>query len=337
MKSILKRIVSYGLLVLLIITQTGCGEKSQEKVSDSGFYLDTECTITVYDIDEKTGSDIISGAFALCKDYEDMLSKTIEGSDVYRINEAGGKAVEVSEDTLELIKTGIEMGKESDGKFDITVGRITDLWDFKAEDPEVPAETDIEEAKATVGYDRIKIDGKKVSVPEGTKIDLGGIAKGYISYKLAEYLEDNGAEHAIINLGGNVVTVGSKPDGSAWNVGIQDPNGEGQTIIGSTEAAGQSVITSGVYERKFEKNGKVYHHIIDPATGYPVDSDVEGVSLKCDSKDSGRCDAYSTICLLLGSEKGQKFIEDRDGFEAVFYKKDGSVVKTEGFDFKEAE
>ena len=332
-----KRIVSLGLLALLIITQTGCGANPERKVSDSGFYLDTECTITVYDMDESEAAGLIAGAFDLCADYESKLSKTIEGSDVDRINNAGGKPVKVSEETLDVISLGLEAGKESDGAFDITVGQITDLWDFKAEDPKVPEEKDIREAVSTVGYENVKIDGDTVSLGGDAKIDLGGIAKGYISCKLAEYLEENGAEHAIINLGGNVVTIGSKPDGSDWNVGIQDPNAERQTVIGSTPAKDQAVITSGIYERKFEKDGKIYHHIIDPETGYPVENDIEGVTIKCASEDAGMCDAYSTICLLKGSAEGKKFIESKKGFEALFYKKDGTVVKTDGMDFEPAE
>ena len=169
------------------------------------------------------------------------------------------------------------------------------------------------------------------------KIDLGGIAKGYISGKVADFIEEQGVENAVINFGGNVVTIGKKTDGSDWNVGIQDPNAEGQQILGVTKAADQAVITSGIYERKFKAGGKTYHHIIDPKTGYPVENDVEGVTLKCPRDKAGQCDAMSTICLLMGSDEGMKFIESNKDFDALFYCKDGSVKKTEGMDFEKRE
>ena len=335
----MKRIVSLSLLcIMLIIAQTGCGQKEKKEISDSGFYLDTQCTITVYSEDEEKGKEIVADAFELCKNYEDKMSKTIKGSDVYKVNNAGGKAVSVSDETKEVIEMGIEMCEASDGKFDITVGRLTDLWDFKSDDPEVPSENDLEQAVSTVGSEKIKIRGNDVVIEGGkAKIDLGGIAKGYISGKVADFIEEQGVENAVINFGGNVVTIGKKTDGSDWNVGIQDPNAEGQQILGATKAADQAVITSGIYERKFKAGGKTYHHIIDPKTGYPVENDVEGVTLKCPRDKAGQCDAMSTICLLMGSEEGMKFIESNKEFEALFYCKDGSVKKTEGMDFEKRE
>lgn len=335
-----------ALLVSLIIAlMTACGgdESSKgtdeaEQVSDSGFYLDTECTITVYGMSAEEGQKNIDGAFKLCEDYENLLSKTIEGSDVYKINHAGGEPVKVDDETKKVIELGLKMCEESGGKFDITIGRLTDLWDFKAENPKVPDEGDIEAAIETVDYRNVQVDGNKITIKGGqSHIDLGGIAKGYISYKLAEQLAGSGVEHAIINLGGNVVTIGKKPGGSDWNIGIQDPNGEGREILGATKAKDEAVITSGVYERKFEEQGKIYHHIIDPKTGYPVDNDIEGVTIKASSEKAGMCDAYSTICLLMGAKDGKAFIEDKEGFEAVFFEKGGKITKSSGMDFEEME
>ena len=339
-------VLAAALLVsLIIVLMTACGgeESSKEagqaeQVSDSGFYLDTECTITVYGKNAEEGQKKIDEAFKLCKEYEKLLSKTIEGSDVYKINHAEGRPVKVDAETKNVIALSLKMSEESGGKFDITIGRLTDLWDFKAENPKVPAEADIKAAIETVDYRNVQIDGNNITIKGGrSHIDLGGIAKGYISYKLAKHLEKKGVKHAIINLGGNVVTIGEKPGGENWNIGIQDPNGESQEILGATKAKDQAVITSGVYERKFEENGKTYHHILDPKTGYPVDSNIEGVTIKASSEAAGRCDAYSTICLLKGAEEGKKFIEDKEGFEAVFFEKGGKITKTSGMDFEELE
>lgn len=334
----MKRIVSLALLALIIIAQTGCGENTKEQVSDSRFYLDTECTVTLYDIEEKRGKELIGKAFELCSEYEGLLSKTIEESDIYRINHAEGRQVKVDKETAEVVRLGLEMGKESDGKFDITVGRLTDLWDFKAKDPKVPKDEDIKRAISSVGYENVIVEDNTIRLKnKGAHLDLGGIAKGYISGKMADYLAGEGVEHGIINLGGNVVTLGEKPDGSPWNVGIQDPNDERREVVGATEAVDMAVITSGTYERKFTSGGKIYHHIIDPDTGYPVDNDIEGVTIKCPRKDAGLCDAYSTICLLKGARAGKEFIESKEGFEALFYEKSGKAVKTSGFEYEEVQ
>ena len=331
------------LVALITLLMTACGGEESgnssgqaEQVSDSGFYLDTECTITVYEMNAEVGQEKIDEAFKLCEEYEKLLSKTIEGSDVYKINHAGAQPVKVDAETKNVIALSLKMSEESEGKFDITIGRLTDLWDFKADNPEVPAEDDIKAAIETVDYRNVRIDGNNITVKGGqSHIDLGGVAKGYISHKLAKHMEKKGVKHAIINLGGNVVTIGEKPGGESWNIGIQDPNGEGQEILGATKAKDEAIITSGVYERKFEENGKTYHHIIDPKTGYPVDNDIEGVTIKASSENAGLCDAYSTICLLMGVKDGKKFIEEKEGFEAVFFEKGGKITKTSGMDFEE--
>lgn len=347
----MKRIICVCLLVILMMAAlAGCGQKEQKKVSDYGFYLDTECTITVYTDDEEKGRKIIKDAFALCEKYEGKMSKTVKGSDIYKLNHANGKAVSVSDSVREVLSMGIEMGKESKGRFDITVGRLTDIWDFKSDEPKVPRKSIIKAAMKTVDYENLVIEGSKVRLKRGdaekgseknsgyntAHVDLGGIAKGYISGKVAGYITKKGITSGLINFGGNVITIGKKPDGSLWNVGIQDPNEEGASIVGSTEAENQAVITSGIYERKFESGGKTYHHIIDPRTGYPAETDVEGVTLTCPREKAGECDAYSTICLLEGSSEGLEFIESKKDFEALFYCKDGSIKKTDGMDFKEA-
>lgn len=262
----------------------------------------------------------------------------MKGSDVYKINSAGGKAVKVSDDTIKVIKLSLEMSKDSGGKFDITVGRITDLWDFKSKHPKVPSDAKLQAAVATVDYKQVKIKGNKVSLGNAeTKIDLGAVAKGYIADRITDYLKDEGVEQAIINLGGNVVAIGSKTDQTPWNIGIERPYSDRSEVIGSTPVSDSAVVTSGIYERKFKVNGKLYHHIIDPATGYPVENDVEAVTIVSKAGNSAKCDGFSTVSLLLGTKAGMKFMEKQDGYEALFIDKDNKITKTDGMEFDKSD
>lgn len=335
------------LLSLLIITYTGCGDK--EPVSDTRFCLDTACEIKIYDMEKGNAEKIIDDAFAQIIEYENMLSKTVEGSDVYRINNAKGNAVAVSEDTAELISEGTDMGKLSEGAFDITIGRLTDLWDFKSENPELPSEEDINEALATVDYRQIETEADKngrytvkLKNPEA-KLDLGGIAKGRIADKTGEFLEKNGVEHAIINLGGNIVVIGEKEEGTPWNIGIERPYSDRTEIIGSLEAVDATIVTSGIYERMFEKDGRLYHHIIDSDTGYPAETDLEAVTIMAAKGNSGFCDGLSTICLMIGKERALELVEElqRENptmkLEAAFTDKNDDTTKTDGMKISFAE
>lgn len=321
-------------VVMMIISQTGCGNKTD--VENTGEYFDTEVTLTIYDIDENKGNDVLDGCFELCEKYENLLSKTVSGSDVDRINRAKGRWTEIDPDTVDVIKTGIDISERSEGLFDITVGRLTDIWDFEAEDPKVPSEDEVKDARDTVDYRQIKIRGNKVRLGNSeAKIDLGGIAKGYIADRLTEFMKKEGVEHAVINLGGNVAVVGEKSDGSAWNIGVERPYSERTEIIGAVPVRDQTIVTSGIYERYFEVDGKKYNHIIDPRTGWPVESDVELVTITGESGSSMVCDGLSSACILLGREDGMKLIEKEKGKEALFADKDDKVTKTKGMKFDE--
>ena len=319
--------------MIAVLLQTGCGR--EKEVSDTGFYLDTSCTITIYDIEKDRGEKLIKRSFSLCRKYEDLMSKTVKGSDIYRINHAEGEPVEVSSATLRVIKEGIKMGQVSDGRFDITVGRLTDLWDFDSDDPSVPDQPDIDAALKTIDYKQISIKGNKVSLedPEA-EIDLGGIAKGYIADRITGMLTDAGVKQAIINLGGNVAAIGEKSAGTPWKIGVETPYSNRTKIEGYVEAADQTVVTSGIYERYFKVKGKKYHHILDPDTGYPVENDVLAVTVTGKAGSSMKCDGYSTVCLLLGTDRGRKLIEKTPGLEAMFIDKDKDISKTKGMNFK---
>lgn len=331
----LKTIIFIALIIpAIIISQTACG--SEEPVSKTSYYLDTICQIDIYGMEEEDANKAIQGAFKLCSEYEKILSKTMEDSDIWNINHAEGKAVKVDERTIEVIEKGIYYGDLSKGKFDITIGKVTDLWDFHADEPKVPDADKIAEALTHVNYKGISIDGNKVTMsdPEA-QIDLGGIAKGYICDKVSEYLVSQGVESGVVSLGGNITTIGLKNGKDKWKVGIERPYSDRTEIVGLVEAEDMTVVTSGVYERCFEENGRIYHHILDVNNGYPVDNEVESVSIISALGNSVDCDGLSTICLALGVEEGKALIESIDGVEAVFIDSDDNITCTEGAGFIE--
>lgn len=336
MKKISRLLAVLVFTVTLIITQTGCG--GVEKITKTSYYMDTICDITIYDMEdmsEENANAAIDSAFGLCADLEALISATAEESDVYKINEAGGEAVECDTATIELLKMGMDYGDLSGGKFDITLGQVTDLWDFHGDNPAVPSKDAVEKALAAVDYQQIQISGNKVSMtnPDG-KINLGGIGKGFIADRAAGHLESLGVTGAIVNFGGNIVAIGENA-GDPFKIGIKDPNSESGDILGAVTVSDATVVTSGVYERCFEQDGKTYHHILDVETGYPVDSDVVSVTLVAPKGYSGVCDALSTTCLIYGVEDGMKLIEGADNVEAVFVDRDGKLHKTSGMDYFE--
>jgi len=311
-------------LVLVFILLIGCsGNQAENPVSETRLFLDTFCTITIYGQD---ASAIIAEAFDLCAEYEALFSITVEGSDVWRINHAGGEAVVLSPQTIEVIEAGLKFGELSGGMFDITIGRLSRLWDFSGGSA-VPSVNDLDEARMTVDYRQVIVEGDTVRLtdPEAW-IDLGGIAKGYIADRLADLLMERGAEGAVIDLGGDVRIVGERPDGRPWRIGVRRPFGEWEELLGVIEAGESAVVSSGIYERGFEDNGVLYHHILDPNTGLPVRNDVVSATVVADSAMTG--DALSTIILLAGSMAAQEMLTSAPGFHgAVLVLDSGEVLE----------
>ena len=337
------RIIAAVLLTaVIIIPQTGCGGK--EPVSGSEFCLDTSCEITIYDMEgmsEDKAAGIIDQAFAGIREYENMLSRTVEGSDVYRINHADGKSTEVSAETLDVIHTGLLMAELSGGKFDITVGALTDLWKFTSDNPSVPEDQEISKALETVGYENITMKGNEVGLSDSeTRIDLGGVAKGYIADKTGEYMEAQGVTKAIINLGGNITAIGEKEEDTPWTIGIERPYSDRSEIVGSIKVSDKTVVTSGIYERQFVEDGVRYHHVLDPQTGYPAETDLEAVTITAVKGNSGFCDSLSTACLILGKEKAHRLVlKLQDEYpqmeiEAAFIDKNDNIAQTDGMNLE---
>ena len=345
MKKTITLLAAILLLAAFIIPQTGCAEKEQEQidpVSKNSFYFDTTVMLTIYDMEgmsEEAADAVIEEAFAECAGYEALLSKTVEGSDIYRINHAAGQPVECDPVTIKVIKAGLDYCELTDGAFDITIGKASDLYDFHGTDQVPPTAKQLAEAMKYVDYKQIGINGNTVTMgTDQGEIDLGGIAKGFIADRLADFLREKGVTSAIISLGGNVECVGDK-FGSDFRIGIEKPYSGQTEIVGATPVSDGTIVTSGTYERYYEYKGKTYHHILSTETGEPADTDVIGVSIKGSAGHSIDCDALSTTCLILGSEAGLKLIDSLDGYEALFIIDDGNggekIVKTDGFEFEE--
>ena len=320
----MKRLYRLILLCMVMVLLCGCSLTTKEPLSKTGFHFDTVITITLYD---SKNEELLNTCFDYCKNFENLVSRTISTSDISRINTASGSSVEVSDTTIELLKKGIEFGELTDGAFDITIAPLSELWDIKNNPGNVPSDTDISEALSHVNYKNIVIEGNTVTLtdPEAA-IDLGGIAKGYMADQLKEYLLREGVASAIINLGGNVLTIGEKPDGNAFHIGIQKPFDEKNTTITSVSVKDTSVVTSGSYERYFEVNDTIYHHILNTDTGYPCDNELFSVTILSEKSIDG--DALSTSCFALGLEEGQKLIESLENIDAIFVTEDYEIIDT---------
>lgn len=329
----MKRILLIINLLLIISLFSGCTKFTNNQINVSGQYFDTAVSITIYG----GTKDVADKCKDICSKYENMFSNKIDSSEIsmININSAKGNWTSVSNETLELIKKGIEFGNISNGLFDITIGEVSQLWDFK-DGNNLPDPATIKEKISNVNYKNIEIDGNNVRLSNpNAKLDLGGIAKGYIADKLKEYLLSQNIDSALINLGGNVLLVGSKLDGSNFRIGIQKPFEEsGETIL-VVNTHDKSIVTSGTYERYFYKDNKLYHHILDTHTGYPVENDLCSVTIISDSSMMG--DGLSTTAFLMGLNDGLNYIESLENTEAIFIDKDLKIHTTTGLDINNNE
>lgn len=343
------------VLVCPILLFTGCGNitdadtstTENEPISISSIKLNTAIQITIYDSQDKS---LLDDCLALCDRYELIFSRTNENSELYKLNHrkdtsdkdpnADGQTIpypisgtadtwHISEDLASLLSQGLSITRESDGAFDIAIAPLTSLWDFTAEDPKVPDDAAIQKALPLCSSDGVTIDDQDITLPsDDIQFDVGAIAKGYIADRMKDLLVKKGVNSAIINLGGNVLCIGSKPDGTPFKVGIQKPFADRNETEAVMDITGKSVVSSGIYERCFKQNGKLYHHILNPKTGFPYDNSLISVTIISDQSVDG--DALSTTCFALGLEDGLKFAEKK-GVQAVFITEDYELHYTDGF------
>ena len=312
------------LLLSATFVFTGCSNSVKEPIEKTGIYFDTVINIKLYDTDN---ADLLENCFKFCDEFEQTISRTIESSEIYQLNHAEGKPVEVSNVTIELLQKGIEYGELTNGKFDITIAPLSELWDFKNNPGKLPEQALIDDALSHVNFQNIVVDGNKVTLTDPkAAIDLGGIAKGYMADQLKEYLMSEGVESGLINLGGNMLAIGTKPDGSAFNIGIQKPFDKQGSAITSVKTNNSSVVSSGVYERYFEIDNNIYHHILNAETGFPYDNGLLSVTILSPKSVDG--DALSTACFALGLEEGMKLINSLEDTDAIFITDDYKLYDT---------
>lgn len=334
--AIIAMIIIIAMLAsLLLAGLTGCGlqtASSQDYIDRTSFYFDTVINIRIYDNQDES---LLDGCMELAAKYDSLLSAHTEGSDIWNINHSNGATVLADPDTIALLNKALYYADLSDGAFNPALGSVISLWDFTSdndEDHTIPEASSIENALLHTDYNSIVVDEDSNTVtltdPE-VQIDLGAIAKGFIADKIKEYLEEGNVHSAIINLGGNALLVGSKTDNSSFTVGIEKPFSSGTDYITTIKTSDKSIVTSGVYERYFTLDGTLYHHILSPDTGYPVQNDLYSVTIVSDLSADG--DALSTACFVLGPEAGMKLIESLDGIEAAFVFNDYSIQYSSGF------
>ena len=309
---------------------------SREPISATAIKLNTAVTVTIYDSNDK---NLLTECMNLCDKYEKIFSRTASDSELYQLNhrelapvEGTENTYQVSDDLAELVSEGLDYSELSEGAFDIAIEPLTSLWDFTAEDPQVPEDSLIQAALPKCDYHNISVDKDKNEITlktDDTAIELGAIAKGYIADRLKDYLVSQNVKSAIINLGGNVLCIGEKPDNSAFKIGIQKPFADRSETIAVMDIKDKSVVSSGIYERCFEQNGTLYHHLLNPETGYPCDNGLIAVTIISDKSVDG--DALSTTCFALGLEDGMKLAESLDDVQAFFVTSDYEIHYTKDF------
>ena len=311
------------LLIILsvLLLSVSCTENT---VSDSRIAMGTIVSVTLYESYDDKIDDIFSYIYSL----DSMISRYNEKSYIAMINSnAGISPVTVPDEVYGLVKVSLEMAKETDGLFNPAIGPLSFLWGFGTEDARVPSSDEIESVLPLLDWRKIKLSDDDNSVfleNEGMAIDLGAVGKGWAADMIDSYLDELGVEHALVNLGGNVLLHGGKADGSAWRVGIRDPENLSSSYA-SVAIENGTVITSGGYQRYIEKDGEIYHHILNPETGYPFQTDILSATVIGDSGTLS--DMLSTVIFASGSDKAEE-IADKHDVSIILKLTDGSVINT---------
>lgn len=332
MKTFFKSLIPLGLISTLLLV--GCSNTSSkptttDPLKHTELLMGTTVSVTLFDHQDP---EILNDAFNLVKELENELSLNKTSTLLTELNASSGTApYKVNNILFDIVEKGVYYSELTNGSFDLSVGPIVRLWSIGLPEARVPSQEEIDAALPAIGYENIVLDSNHSTIyleKPHMQLDLGGIAKGYTADAIAKLLASKGVEHALIDLGGNIYTLGHKVDGSLWKVGIQDPFEDRNNIVGYVSVANQSVVTSGIYERFLEANGKKYHHILNPQTGYPFDNDIAGISIISNKSIDG--DALSTAVFSKGLEDGLDFVQTLSGVDAIFITKDSKVYITEG-------
>lgn len=333
------RRVLFFLLLLTILAMgfSGCFGSGEGEVTRMRLVMDTQVTATMYGVEESEGDKIAKEAFNEMERLEGIFSRHIEGSEIERINRAAGREwVEVSPEVILVLKKALVISRLTEGAFDPTIGPLLELWGFGngEEEQQSPPSTEIDETLALVNYEKIEIDKEASRVflaEEGMQLDVGGIAKGFVVDRGQQVIEEAGVKGAFVNAGGDINISGSKPDGEQWKIAVQHPQDQ-QKMVAHLSLDQGSVATSGGYQRFFEEDGERYHHIIDPASGWPAKNGV--ISATVLGPDTLAADAYSTAVFVLGIENGLELLETLSDIEGVLIDKEGNIHYTSGLEEK---
>ena len=305
-----------GLALLLFFTLCGCGAQRQ---TGEWFAMDTVMTAAVYG-----SADALDAVEAETYRLDALLAAQKDDSEIAAVNDG---AEVVSEETAALLRRALEIAAETNGAYDPTVYPLMRAWGFTDGNYRVPADAELDALLQTTGWTEVSVDGTTASLPEGFALDLGGIGKGYAAGRCKEILKAHGVTSALLSLGGNVSALGSKPDGTAWTVAIENP--DGGAYLGTVQITDQCVVTSGGYQRYFEQDGVRYWHILDPETGKPARSGMKSVTIV--SADDTLADTLSTALFVMGPERAADFWRvHRAEFGAVWLTDDGRLFVTEG-------
>ena len=310
-----KKLLTMIVISILAIGNIGCvKEDINQPISQTEIFMGTPISITLYD---GGNQKILDKVFEKIVEIEDLVSINKENTEITKLNESAGvEKVKLSNLSYDILKKGIEYSKLSNGSCDITIGPLVKLWSIGLEGAKVPSKDEINDSTKEAFLTK-----------EGMEVDLGSIAKGYAADEVVKILKQEGIRSAIIDLGGNIYALGSKNSDNNWKVGIQDSFSDRGKVIGAVEVFDKTVVTSGIYERFIEEDGVRYHHILNPKTGYPYETDIAGVSIIADN--SIDADALSTLTFTKGVKEGLKFVENLDNVDAIFITNDKKIYLTE--------
>lgn len=306
---------------VFVLCLTAC---SQESAQQQFFAMDTVMSITAYG---DGAEEAVTAAMAKINTLETLLSRTREGSDINLLNT--NRTSTVSPTTVDVLSLALEWNKKTNGAFDVTIAPVVTAWGFGgAESHQVPSQEKLNELLKLVDSSVLTLNDSTATLEKANmEVDLGGIAKGYAAAQAEQILRDAGIKSALLDLGHNITVIGSKPDSSSWRIAVQDPT-DSNSIIGVLALQDCSAVTSGGYQRFFEHDGQVYHHIIDPRTGYPANSGLVSATVVC--PDSGLADLLSTATFVLGREDAINLWRTEGGFDLVLVTDSNTVVITEG-------
>ncbi len=323
---IMKKIIAVLMCVVIVLQLSSCVSTGDAKATKNITAMNTVMQITVFNTSKGTTEEVLNNMVERVEELEKLFDANSPDSDTSRINSANNE-VFVTDDTWELLNIAKTASEKTDGAFDITIMPVLKLWGFNDGNYGVADDKDIKAVLPFVDYKNISVAGNKVIKNVNTEISLGGIAKGYLGDKLLKISEEYGAS-ALISLGGNIVLCGSKNEKEKWMVGIRNPLDDEKLACSFKCDGNKSVVTSGSYERYFEYGGKKYHHIIDPKTGYPAESDLLSVTVI--GENGTFCDAYSTALFVMGKEKSVAFAKEHNEFDFVFITNDNEILITDG-------